>query len=118
MTPTKRSRSWLKSRDIENQIVERWNSFAKVRQDLFGFCDIVALCGGIMAIQVTSGDNVSKRVQKIFDEPRAKTWLAHGGLIEIHGWRKIGPRGKRKTWQLRRVAITLDCGAMVEVEVE
>ena len=117
-TPTQRSRDWLKKRGTESQIVERWNSFAKVRQDLFGFCDIVALESRIVAIQVTSGTNVAARVNKIIDEPRARAWLASGGLIEVHGWRKTGKAGKRKLWNLRRVAVELDgMGVMVTREV-
>lgn len=118
MTPTQRTRQWLKSRGITSQIVERWNSFAKVRQDLFGFCDIVALGPRILAIQVTSGSSVSARVAKIVDEPRAREWLAAGGLIEVHGWRKAGAKGKRKLWALRRVAVECDgMGVMVTREV-
>ena len=104
-TPTQRSRDWLKKRGTVSQIVERWNSFARIRQDLFGFCDIVSLEAKITAIQVTSGTNVAARVNKIFDEPRARAWLAAGGLIEVHGWRKTGKAGKRKLWNLRRVAM-------------
>lgn len=119
MSPTQRTRDWLKKRGITSQIVERWNSFARIRQDLFGFCDIVALQSRILAIQVTSGTNVSARVAKIYDEPRAREWLAAGGLIEVHGWRKCGARGKQKRWSLRRVAIEFDgVGAMVSREVE
>lgn len=119
MSPTQRTREWLKKRGVISQIVERWSSFAKLRQDLFGFCDIVALESRIVAIQVTSGENVSARVNKIFDEPRARAWLAAGGLIEVHGWRKTGPRGKRKSWSLRRVAIECDgMGVMVSREIE
>ena len=118
-TPTQRSRDWLKNRGTVSQIVERWNSFARIRQDLFGFCDIVALEAKIVAIQVTSGDHVAHRVNKIFDEPLAKSWLEAGGLIEVHGWRKTGKAGKRKLWSLRRVAVELDrMGAMVSREIE
>jgi len=118
-SPTQRSRDWLKKRGIESQIVERWNSFARIRQDLFGFVDIVAVEARIIAIQVTSGTNVAARINKIFDEPRAKAWLAAGGLIEVHGWRKTGAAGKRKLWNLRRVTVELDgMGVMVSREIE
>lgn len=124
MTPTQRTRDWLKRRGVLNAIVERWNSFAPrgdggkgLRQDLFGFADILAIGPRIVAIQVTSGTNVAARVEKIYDTTAARTWLEAGGLIEVHGWRKAGPRGKRKTWQIRRVAIEIDgMGAMVSRE--
>lgn len=118
MTPTQRTRDWLKKQGITSQIVERWNSFAKVRQDLFGFADIVALGPRIVAIQVTSGTNVAARIDKIYDTAAAKEWLQAGGLIEVHGWRKTGAAGKRKLWALRRVVIELDgMGVMVQQEV-
>jgi hypothetical protein len=117
-TPTQRTRDWLKRRGITSQIVERWNAFAKVRQDLFGFCDIVALGGRIVAIQVTSGSNVAARIEKIYDTPAARDWLKAGGQIEVHGWRKAGDRGKRKLWALRRVAVEFDgMGVMVAREI-
>lgn len=118
-TPTQRTRDWLKARGVTSQIVERWNSFAKVRQDLFGFADILALGPRIVAIQVTSGTNVAARVAKIYETPAAREWLTAGGLIEVHGWRKAGARGKRKLWALRRLTIEFDgMGAMVARELE
>lgn len=91
-----------------------------------GFCDI--LCMGespklnvgfmsgmfskrehtAIAVQTTSGSNVSARVKKIAAEPRAKLWLQCGNGIEVHGWRKIGKAGQRKTWQPVVKNITLE----------
>ena len=119
MSPTQRTRDWLKKRGITSQIVERWNVFARKKQDLLGFGDILAVSSRIVAIQVTSGDHVAHRIAKIYAEPRAREWLNAGGLIEVHGWRKCGARGKRKVWSLRRVAIEVDgMGAMVAREME
>ena len=119
MSPTQRTRDWLKKRGITSQIVERWNVFARKKQDLLGFGDILAVSSRIVAIQVTSGDHVAHRISKIYAEPRAREWLSAGGLIEVHGWRKCGARGKRKVWSLRRVAIEVDgMGAMVSREME
>lgn len=124
-SPTQRTREWLRKRGITSQIVERWNSHARVRQDLFGFADLLAIQTRIIAIQVTSGSSVSARVDKIFAEPRAREWLAAGGLIEVHGWRKLvvrtkdGKLGKAKRWALRRIAVECDgMGAMVAREIE
>ena len=119
MSPTQLTRGWLKKRGITSDIVEKWNSFARKKQDLLGFGDILAVSSRIIAIQTTSGDHVAHRIQKIYAEPRAREWLNAGGLIEVHGWRKCGARGKRKVWSLRRVAIEVDgMGAMVSREVE
>ena len=118
-SPTQRTNKWAKQRGCLVAIVERWNAFAKIRQDLFGFADVLIVGeDGITAVQVTSGDNVSKRIAKIEACENARAWLANGGRIEVHGWRKVGPRGKRKTWQLRRVFVLL-CplsGAMINQE--
>lgn len=125
MSPTQRTRDWLKARGVTSQIVERWNAHARVRQDLFGFADLLAIHTRIVAIQVTSGDHVSARVAKIYDEPKAREWLAAGGLIEVHGWRKLtmrtkaGKLSKAKRWALRRVAVECDgTGAMISREIE
>ena len=48
-------------------IVERWNAFAKLRQDLFGIIDLLAVDskGNTVGIQVTSYSNISARVKKM-----------------------------------------------------
>ena len=105
-SPTQRSKAKLIAEGYTVAITERWNQFAHVRQDLFGFADMVAVrigTTGVLAVQTTSGSNVSARVEKIRNEPRAGIWLACGNRIEVHGWRKVGPRGKRKTWECRVV---------------
>lgn len=126
VSPTQRTRDYLKRAGITSAITERWNSFARVRQDLFGFADLVALIPGrgIVAIQVTSGTNVAARVAKIYDSAEARQWLECGGVIEVHGWRQVvtrtktGAKAKRKKWAVRRLAVRLDCGAMVAEEIE
>lgn len=118
MSPTQRTRDWLKKRGTISAIVERWNAHARVRQDLFGFADIVAVESRIIAVQVTTGPNVAARLTKIFESENARKWLAGGGLIEVHGWAKRGARGKAKRWKLRRVAVECDgMGVMVSREI-
>src|ERR1700744_2508647 len=88
-TPTKRSLKLLRNEGYEVAIVERWNAFAKIRQDLFGFADLLCLHPrhGILAVQTTSWPNVKKRLDKIKAEPRASMFLAAGGRIIVHGWK-------------------------------
>jgi hypothetical protein len=104
-SPTQRSLEKLRSEGWTAQVVERWNQWAKVRQDLFGFIDILCLSPskGILGVQTTSGSNVSARLAKIKAEPKAGIFLAAGGKIMIHGWAKQGPRGSRKTWVCREI---------------
>jgi hypothetical protein len=108
MSPTQRSLKLLRSQGMTVQVVERYNQFARRRIDLFGFIDIVAVSDcSIIGVQTTSGSNVSARLEKIREERRdaALAWLRAGGRIHIHGWRKIGPRGKKKFWAVRVMGV-------------
>lgn len=107
--PTQRSLALLRKDGWTAGVVEKWNPHARIRQDLFGFVDIIAVKPGkgILALQVTSGANLASRLAKIVAEPRAALWLRSGGLLEAHGWRLAGQRGKRKTWQVRRCVFGL-----------
>lgn len=109
-SPTSRTLQELKKRGYNAQVVEKWNSFAKVRIDLFGVIDIVACKGsefGIWGIQATSTDNMSKRIDKALSTPALKTWLMCGGKFAVWGWALRGERGKRKTYELKERVITL-----------
>ncbi len=91
---TQRSMEKLRNDGWTIQVVEKWNPFARVRQDLYGFIDILAMCGfrGIMGVQTTTVGEMKRRLAKIAAEPRAKTFLKAGGHIEVHGWKKLGKR--------------------------
>lgn len=108
-SPTARSLAELKKLGFYAQVVEKWNPFARVRQDLFGVIDIVVICpNGILGIQATSGPNHSARREKALAEPRLLKWLEAGGSFEVWSWAKQGPRGGKKVWTLRREAINRD----------
>lgn len=84
------------------QVVERWNPHARVRQDLFGIVDVLAVSESeILAVQATSGSNVSKRIAKITDSPALPILRRAGIRVLVHGWRKT--RGR---WQLREVDLS------------
>lgn len=89
-SPTSKSKALLQRDGWEVAIVERWNAFAKIRQDLFGFADLLCLHPkhGIMAVQTTSRSHTSARIDKIRKERRAHIFLAAGGKIIVHGWKK------------------------------
>lgn len=107
MSPCARSLEKLRGEGWTCGITEHFNKFAKVRQDLYGFIDILAFQGAVtMAVQTTSGDNVSHRLEKILSNPIAKLWCEGGfRILVIHGWRKVGARGKRKLWECREVNV-------------
>jgi hypothetical protein len=110
MSPTKRSLDFLRKTGFMAAVVERWNMHAKIRQDVFGFGDILASREGvgILLIQATSASNHAARMNKIRIEPRALQWLLAGGRIEVWSWAKRGARGEPKRWELRREEVTAE----------
>jgi hypothetical protein len=122
-SPTARALAQLRKEGHVAAVTEKWNQFAKIRQDLFGFIDLIYLTGvqrfkinwkpasdfgNIVAVQVTTGDNHAKRRTKLLAEPRALIWLQSGGLIEVWSYTKAGAKDKRKLWTLRREEIVAD----------
>lgn len=86
MTPTQRSLKALTDAGYLPVVVERWNSFAKIRQDLWGWCDILAIRKDeVLAVQVTSTNNVSARIKKIQESDTVAKVRDAGIRIEVHG---------------------------------
>ena len=81
-----------------------------VTRDMGGFADGLAWKAGekILAWQATSGPNVAAHVNKVQDNQKLREWLLAGARFEIWGWRLCGPRGARKTYQVRRVGFQVD----------
>jgi carbonic anhydrase len=80
------------------QVVEHWNPHAGIRQDLFGFVDVLAVRRGeTLAVQTTSAANVSARVRKIAEHENVAAVREAGWAIRVHGWKKVAGR-----WQLAR----------------
>jgi len=96
-SPTQLSLKKLRLEGWTAWVVEHWNSFARIRQDLFGFADIIAIKEGQMPllIQCTTVSNMSARVKKIEDNVVAPIWGTIG-RIEVWGWYKF--KGK---WQVK-----------------
>jgi hypothetical protein len=114
-SPTSRALQQLRKDGWLPAVVEKWNPGARVRQDLFGFIDIVAIGNqtGVLGIQVTTTAHMAERYTKIITPKpdRAASpsfiWLYCGNTLEIWGYAKRGPRGQRKVWTLTRRAVTL-----------
>lgn len=109
MSPTQRSLAWLRKEGWQPGIVERWIAQARKRVDLFNIIDVIAIRQGtILGVQITSGSNVSAHRIKALEAPGLRAWLEAGGEFVIHGWRKVGARGKRKLWDVRIVSLSLE----------
>jgi hypothetical protein len=91
----------MRERGYLAAVVERWNVHARVRQDLFGIIDVVAVGDDIVGVQATSASNVSKRVAKITDSEALPILRRAGVRIVVHGWAK-----RRGRWQLREVDLS------------
>lgn len=107
-SPTSRTLERLRELGFTAQVVERWNQYARIRQDLFGFCDIVAMREGVgtVLIQACAGASHAARRSKVLAEPRAEIAAKCGNRIEVWSWAKKGARGKRKQYELRREELT------------
>lgn len=105
MSPTQRALQHLRSLGYQCQVVEKWNAFAKIRIDLFGCIDIVAIRPGVpvLGVQCTSHSNLSARVLKCTE--LGQGWLSTGHTqLEAWAWRKL--KG-HKALQLDRRVIPL-----------
>ena len=110
-SPTIRSLALLRKEGYCAQVVEKYNMFAHIRQDLFGFIDIVGIKDGlvgVLGIQTTSAAHIMERVRKILSIPESKIWLECGNKIIVHGWAKKGAKDKRKLWSVNIKEVTLE----------
>jgi hypothetical protein len=109
-TPTSRSLAYCKKHGLLAGVVERWNPHAKIRQDLFGFIDLIVIdWEGVIGVQATSATNAASRIKKILEEPRAAQWLSSYCRIEVWSWKKkkIKRGGVAFRWILDRRPVTL-----------
>jgi hypothetical protein len=83
----------------------KWKIF---KRDLFNIADYVAVdptgkIKGTIYVQMTIGmNNKAMRTAKIEASEYTRGILKSGNTIELHIWRKMGPRGKQKIWKLAR----------------
>lgn len=75
------------------EVVEKWNPHARIRQDLFGFIDVIAVGpNGTLAVQTTSASHVAERMRKIADHAHVAAVREAGWQIRVHGWAKKSGR--------------------------
>ncbi len=102
-SPTSRTLERLRADGWTAAVVEKWNPHARVRNDLFGFVDVLALRDGVtLAVQATSGSNAAARVKKIAEAEHLAAVRAAGWRIEVWGWRKLA-NGR---WEARVVDVS------------
>lgn len=101
MSPTQRTLAWLREQGYHAQVVERFNSHAGVRVDLFGIIDIIAVTPhDTIGVQATSL-GVTDRLKKIQTSEGARHWLSAGRhrRLWIVGWRKYKKAENGKHWR-------------------
>lgn len=102
-SPTQRSLKYLRALGMQAQVVEKWNSFAKVRIDLFGWIDIVAVDKTqIVGVQTTSYPNGRARLLKAKLCPALLDWHEAGGILMLHEWKKVKGR-----WTVKATSLSL-----------
>lgn len=106
-SPTQRSLAALRADGWLCQIVEHWSSFARIRQDLFGFIDVLCVKPGHppLGVQTTSGSHVAGRTEKIHASPHFPVLKDAGWRIVVHGWMKPSPKKRRPRWECRVVEV-------------
>ena len=102
-SPTERTLAALRADGWWPEVVEKWIPRARIRKDLWSFCDILALKDGqILAVQCTSGSNVAARVKKITECELLPMVRACGIAVEVWGWRRLKASG----WQAKIVDLS------------
>ena len=100
-SPTQLSLKLMRDKGFACEITERWNPFARIRQDLYGFIDVLCLGEGeVVGVQTTSYSNMSARVKKIREHQNFKAVTDASIRVLVHGWHKVNNR-----WQVREVEV-------------
>lgn len=110
-SPTSRTLKLCKKLEWIPYVVEHWNAFAHIRQDLYGGIDLVVLkpgTQGLLGIQATAS-GTSARKKKLSDLPVMVEWLKAGLALEVWGWRKLKV-GKRQLWKPKMSRAYLEDG--------
>ena len=101
MTPTSRTIALLASEGWTADPVER-RITSRLTRDLFGIWDVLAVRGSeTLAVQVTTGPNVSARLKKVAESQALPACREAGWRLEIHGWRQ-----RHGEWVCRRVDVS------------
>ena len=105
-SPTRLTLQHLRAVGYTVAVVERWNPHARLRQDLWGWCDLLAYRGdrpGVLGVQTTSDSHLANRLKKMLGVRSLREYLVAGNSAEVHGWKKVA--GK---WRVRKRVILLE----------
>ena len=112
-TPTQRTLAALRDMGRVCAIVEKWNAYARIRQDMFGIIDIIALdrVRGVVGVQSCGTDFAGHHKKFINDRAQeCIQWLeTPGTVLELWGWRKVKVKrgGKAMVYRPRVKEYTL-----------
>jgi hypothetical protein len=116
LSPTQRTLRELRQQGRIAAITEKWNQHVGphgIRQDLFGFVDLLVLCpeNGFVGVQCCAGSGHASHRRKIVERctEYALAWLEAGGRIELWSWskRKLKRDGKAMRWVPRVEVIAM-----------
>jgi hypothetical protein len=97
-----RTMGWLRDLGFTVGKTEQWLAFAKIRRDLFGFADVVAMkegTEGILAVQTTHENFLDEHKKLMRTMKTVKLWLRCSNRILLVGWNKFwNAKGTRKRW--------------------
>ena len=109
-SPTQKALKELRAAGWTVGIVEHWNPFAKIRQDLYGCIDLVCMLKGcpLLAVQVTSRSNLTARMTK--SRAVAEMWVSTGANFQVWGYGTTKTKGRKR-------AVRMDLsGEWIEIE--
>jgi len=122
LSPTQRSLDHARKMGWDAAITEHWNPHARIRQDLFGFGDILVFDDepGVLFVQATSGSHVANRMRKLEEMPIVRLAVSRGNRVEVWGWRRVKVKrgGKAVRWEVRKVWAECAPGGVVWHEKE
>src|SRR3990167_10418286 len=113
-SPTARSLAALRQRGCLAAVVEHFNPHARIRQDLFGAFDVLAIEPGqprVLFVQCCVTGDITKRLAKLQTEPvaeRVRRGLAAGQRVSVPGGALRGGPGRRKGYELKEDSVTLN----------
>ena len=92
VSPTQRTLKALRDQGFVCGMVERWQAQSGVRQDLFGFIDIICMTdAGVLAV-LSTGTAFSEHYKKITHDCaiHARQWIQMpNARLQLWGWRKV-----------------------------